>query len=257
MKLTLLKILFAGISSTVSTDLNAEQNFSMLSSKMEATLYNLNDTTRLNEQQHAIVAIAALTAKGDLKALESSLNTGLESGLTVNQIKEVLIQVYAYAGFPRSIRGLQTFMIVLDERKTRGIIDVTGNDASPIIDDSSRYERGKAILEKLTGITDNGPKAGYAAFAPIIEKFLKEHLFADIFERDILTYSERELATISVLSSIGGVEPMLTSHMSICLNVGIKPEQLRQFVRIIGQVIGENEAAAADSVLNNVLKIVK
>ncbi|RFS26737.1 carboxymuconolactone decarboxylase [Chitinophaga silvatica] len=214
----------------------------------------MNDTLTLNAKQKAVVAIAALTAKGDLPALKSSLSQGLESGLTVNQIKEVLIHIYAYAGFPRSIRGLQTFMTILDERKANGIVDIVGIDASPINEDSSKYNRGKQVLENLTGVTDNLSKTGYAAFAPTIEKFLKEHLFADIFERDILSYSERELATISVLSSIGEVEPMLYSHLNICLNVGLKPGQLHQFVGIINQIIGANESIVAQRVLDEVLK---
>ncbi|MBT6763567.1 MAG: carboxymuconolactone decarboxylase family protein, partial [Prolixibacteraceae bacterium] len=95
---------------------------------------------------------------------------------------------------------------------------------------------------------------GYAAFAPVIEVFLKEHLFADIFDRDILTYAERELVTISVISAIGGAEPMLRSHLSICLNVGFTPEQLNEFVGIIKSTAGKKEAKAAQSVLNEVLK---
>ncbi|WET67756.1 hypothetical protein [Sphingobacterium sp.] len=55
----------------------------------------------------------------------------------------------------------------------------------------AKYDRGKAILEQLTGVAEKDPKTGYAAFAPTIELFLKEHLFADIFERDILTHAER------------------------------------------------------------------
>ena len=43
----------------------------------------------------------------------------------------------------------------------------------------------------------------YAEFAPVMKRFLKEHLFADIFERDVLTYDERELATVSILAAIG------------------------------------------------------
>jgi len=99
-----------------------------------------------------------------------------------------------------------------------------------------------------------GPQSGYAAFAPVIEIFLKEHLFADIFDRDVLTFAERELATISALSSLGGVEPMLRSHLAICLNLGFTPEQLNEFVGIIKSTAGKKEAKAAGAVLNEVLK---
>lgn len=207
----------------------------------------------LDLKQQAIVRISALTGKGELDKLKDELYVGLESGLTVNQIKEDLVHVYAYAGFPRSIRGLQTFMTVLEERKSKGIADVIGADASPINDQRSKYKRGKAILDSLLGVEQNGPQTGYSAFAPIIEIFLKEHLFADIFERDVLSYTERELATVSVLAGIGGVEPMLQSHLKICLNVGFTANQLQQFIKIIKQTVGKKEAKAAQKVLDEVL----
>lgn len=213
-----------------------------------------NGIQNLSKKQQAIVSIGSVTAKGDLTKLITELNAGLDAGLTINQIKEVLIHVYAYAGFPRSLRGLQTFMAVLEDRKAKGIEDVMGAEASPIVDDRSKYERGKAILEKLSGVAETGPKTGYAAFAPTIEVFLKEHLFADIFERDVLTYQERELLTVSVLCGVGGLEPMLRSHFNLCLNVGLRPDQLQEFVGIIGQVVGQKEATSAQIVLDEVLK---
>lgn len=209
---------------------------------------------QLSPKQQSIIAIAAVTAKGDLIKLKPVLNTALDAGLTINEIKETIVHLYAYTGFPRSLRGLQTFMAVLEERKAKGINDKKGAEASPINDGRSKYERGKAILEELTGVQETGPKTGYAAFAPEIEVFLKEHLFADIFERDVLTYVERELVTVSVLSSIGGVEPMLRSHLNICLNVGITPSQLQQFIKTIKSTIGIKEAKVAQSVLEEVLK---
>lgn len=212
---------------------------------------------QLTTKQQSIIQIAAFTAKGELQALNPALNKGLDSGLTINQIKEVLVHLYAYCGFPRSIRGLQTFMEVLSERKSKGINDKTGAEASPIPEEQSKNERGKKVLGELTKSPQDGPLSGYSAFAPVIDRFLKEHLFADIFERDVLTYAERELVTISVLSSIGGVEPMLRSHLSICLNVGIAPAQLNEFVGIIRSTVGEKEANDAQTVLNEVLKSAK
>jgi 4-carboxymuconolactone decarboxylase len=218
---------------------------------------NANERVALNPKEQSIIAIAALTAKGDLSSLKSALNVGLEAGLTINQIKEAIVHLYAYCGFPRSIRGLQTFMEVLNERKTRGMNDLLGAEASPIHDERSKYERGREVLGKLTGAPQDGPITGYSAFAPVMDVFLKEHLFADIFERDVLTYSERELVTISVISSIGGAEPMLRSHLNICLNVGLTPGQLKQFVNIIRTNIGENEGNSAQRVLDEVLNVQK
>lgn len=222
---------------------------------MTTTAIARSDTSQnLSAKQQAIVRIAAITAKGNLPKLKIELNAGIEAGLTVNEIKEALIHLYAYCGFPRSIRGLQTFIEVLDERKTNGITDKIGKDASPINEEGSKYQRGKEILEALTKKPQSDTLTGYSAFAPVIDTFLKEHLFADIFERDVLTYAQRELVTVSVLSSIGAVEPMLRSHLNICLNVGLTAGQLQQFVRVIKSTIGKKEANVVQKVLDEVLK---
>jgi 4-carboxymuconolactone decarboxylase len=215
---------------------------------------SISDNEMLSSKEQSLVTIASLTANGDLTRLTNALHAGLDAGLTINEIKETLVHLYAYCGFPRSIRGLQTFMAVLDERKAKGIQDKIGNDPSPINKEGNKYERGKKILGELTNAPQDGPLTGYGAFAPVIDTFLKEHLFADIFERDVLTYAQRELVTISVLSALGGAEPMLRSHMSICLNVGITPQQLTHFVSVIEPAVGKEKADTAKSVLNEVLK---
>ena len=210
--------------------------------------------SNLSAKEKSIITIASLTAKGDLVTLKSELNKGLEAGLTVNEVKEVLVHTYAYCGFPRSIRGLQTFMEVLNERKTKGINDESGKEASPIKEDGNKYQRGKTILEQLTKTQQPNTLTGYSAFAPVIDTFLKEHLFSDIFERDVLTYAQRELVTISVISSIGDAEPMLKGHLSISLNVGISPEQLKEFIGVIQPIIGRKKTKAAKETVNEVLK---
>lgn len=228
--------------------------FILLLSLMNTVIAQTDTKKFLKAKQIATVRISAITARGDLSRLQTELHAGLDAGLTVNQIKEAIVHLYAYAGFPRSIRGLQTFMSILNERSARGINDQAGPESTPVNYQLTKYERGKATLEQLIGIRESGPKTGYAAFSPIIEVFLKEHLFADIFERDILSFAERELVTISVLSSIGGSEPMLRSHFNICLNVGLSPAQLQQFVNVIKLSFGKKEAKSAQIVLDELLK---
>ena len=198
---------------------------------------------KLTLRQQSIAQIAFYTGKGDLENLKPALASGLDNGMAVNEIREVLIHAYAYCGFPRSLRALQTFIAVLDKRKAQGIEDVTGKDASPVNDSRSRYERGRDILAEISGVPADAPKPAYAEFAPVIEQFLKEHLFADLFERDVLTYAERELATVSVIAALGeSVEPMLHSHISICRKLGMTKEQLDQVL-----FMAKNNAAACQA----------
>ena len=71
----------------------------------------------LSATHQAIVPIAAFAAAGDIARLNAALNQGLDAGLTVSEAKEVLVQLYAYAGFPRSLNALTELMKVVDARK--------------------------------------------------------------------------------------------------------------------------------------------
>lgn len=203
----------------------------------------------LTAREQAIVAVASYTGKGDLEHLKLALVEALEAGMTINEINEVLIHAYAYCGFPRSLRAIQTFVQVVNARKANGMNDPIGREASVVNDNRSRYERGRDILAEISGTPASAPKAGYAIFAPTVERFLKEHLFADLFERDLLTYRERELATVSILAGVGGVEPMAVGHMSVCLHLGITSGQLSALLNIVEMNLGASYSEPLRKVL--------
>lgn len=207
-------------------------------------------TTTLNTKQRAIISIAAFTAAGNLDKLKASLEEGLEACLTVNEIKEILVQMYAYAGFPRSLNGLGTFMVVMEARKEKGIKDETGKEAAPLPTDKSSLEFGTENQTQLVGQPVTGPLFD---FAPAIDQYLKAHLFGDIFQRDVLDWSERELATIAALANIKGVNSQLQAHFAIGLNNNITPEQLYDFVSVLDTACGPEVAANAKGVLEQVL----
>lgn len=219
----------------------------------EANAQSTQVKDSLSLQHQSLVKIAGWAAIGNLSKLENALNEGLDAGLTINELKESLVHLYAYCGFPRSIRGLQTLMNVLEHRKRKGMNDPQGKEASVIVASGTKYERGKSVLAQLTKMHSNSSVAGYAEFAPVIDVFLKEHLFADLFERDVLSYAHRELVTISLLAALGGVEPMLKGHLSIGLNVGWSKQQLLHWMKLIESTFGEKEAVAAKVVLEEIL----
>jgi alkylhydroperoxidase/carboxymuconolactone decarboxylase family protein YurZ len=210
-----------------------------------------NKNQQLDARQQGIVTISALTATGDLENLRKALNGGLDSGLTVNEIKEILAQMYAYAGFPRSLNGINTFMTVLEERKKKGIKDAEGKTATPITG-GDKYERGRKTLETLTGQPQTKPAKGFGEFSPTIDRFLKEHLFADIFDSDVLNYRQRELATISALAAMTGVEPQLESHLSMGMNTGLTESELRQVFDLIEKNVNKQQAESGRNSLTKI-----
>ena len=211
----------------------------------------------LTEKQKGIVLMAAFTAKGDLEKLKPAISKGLDAGLTINECKEVFVHAYAYCGFPRSIQGLNTLIATLDERKAKGIKDNIGREATRV-KDTNKYETGWKNLAKLGGRSAEGPiekpTTGYGAFSPEIDRFLKEHLFADLFSRDVLTFAERELITISVLIALGmGVEPMLGSHLGLTMKQGVTKNQIEEVFALVEKSVSKTDADAARKVFSEML----
>jgi 4-carboxymuconolactone decarboxylase len=205
----------------------------------------------ISAQHAAIGSIGAFTAVGDVNRLKTALNKGLDAGVTINQIKEVLVQMYAYAGFPRALNGIGTFMTVLDERKARGITDATGPEPTPLPEGTDVLELGTKNQTELSGAPVTGPMF---EFAPAIDQYLKTHLFGDVFARDNLDWRSREVATIAALAALTGTQPQLQSHFNIGLNTGLTEAQLRGLVQVLRAEVGQQQGDAAEKILDQVLQ---
>lgn len=225
------------------TKMNAQQNFT-----------NQN----LNTKEESLVKISALTAVGNIEDLKIQLNQGLDEGLTINEIKEALVQLYAYCGFPRSLNAINSFKTVLDDRKLKGINDIEGKKIIVENNVADKYEQGRKTLEKLSKTPQTRPAKGFGEFAPRIDAFLKEHLFADVFASDVLTYQQRELVTISALASLTGVESQLQSHINIGKNTGISENQLVQLADLIQDSVSKTQANTVREIIGKpIVPIIK
>lgn len=185
----------------------------------------------LSARQQAIPLIAAFMASSDMPRLNAALNRGLDAGLTLSEAKEVLVQLYAYAGFPRSLNALGELLKVVEARKQRGIQDAPGQEPGRPVDiGTDLLAAGKANQTEISGGPVQGPVFD---FAPVINQFLQAHLFGAIFERANLDWQSRELATVGALAATPGVEAQLRSHMRASLRVGLTAAQLRQLTRAL------------------------
>jgi alkylhydroperoxidase/carboxymuconolactone decarboxylase family protein YurZ/quinol monooxygenase YgiN len=211
---------------------------------------NTVTTKELSLQEKSVVIISALTATGDLESLKKQLNAGLDAGLTINEIKEIQVQLYAYCGFPRSLNGLNTFKQVLEERMAKGITDTVGKAVSVAPRTTDKYEQGRKVLEILTKTPQAKPAPGFGEFAPRIDAFLKEHLFADVFDSEVLTYQQRELVTISALAAMAGVESQLKSHVGMGKNTGITEVELVQVADLIEKYISRTQANTLRTIIS-------
>ena len=201
----------------------------------------------LTARQQAIPLIATSMAVGNMEKLNAALNQGLDAGLTVNETKEILVQLYAYTGFPRSLNALAELMKVVEARKAHGINDVQGKEpATPVPVGDELRRVGTANQTTISGAPVQGPLFD---FAPVINQFLQTHLFGDIFARDSLDWQSRELATVGALAAMPGVESQLLAHLKASLRVGLSAGQLRQLAQGLRDNGDADAAARAEKAL--------
>jgi alkylhydroperoxidase/carboxymuconolactone decarboxylase family protein YurZ len=129
------------------------------------------------------------------------------------------------------------------------------------ISEALNMDKNQALSAKQQGII---PIAAFTANgdmeklkSAVIDTFLKEHLFADIFARDNLDYQSRELATISALASMTGTEGQLRFHLGAAMNTGLTEAQMTDFISVLEAKVGKTEAESAREVLTTVLNIRK
>jgi alkylhydroperoxidase/carboxymuconolactone decarboxylase family protein YurZ len=205
----------------------------------------------LSATQQALMPIAAFAAVGDMARLDRALNQGLDAGLSISDAREVLVQLYAYAGFPRSLNALTELMKVLDARRQRGIRDAPGREPGRAIPKGDALRAaGTANQTRLVGQPVQGP---IFEFAPAIGEYLQSHLFGAIFERDNLDWQSRELATVAMLSALPGAEAQLQSHMAMSMNTGLTARQMQQAVQVLDEHVGADSGQRAREALARVL----
>jgi len=236
---------------TLGLGLSAAPGYAQNSVEPQAMTRAPANADTLSAKQQTIPLIAAFMASSDMPKLNATLNQALDTGMTISEAKEILVQLYAYVGFPKSLNALGELLKVVETRKQRGIQDASGREPSRAVPTGDELiVAGTANQTKIAG----GPvKNAVTDFAPIINQYLQAHLFGDIFERDNLDWQSRELATVGALAATPGVEAQLRSHMRASMRVGLTAAQLRQLTQVLAERGDTQAAERADAALKQAL----
>ncbi|AIQ39352.1 carboxymuconolactone decarboxylase family protein [Paenibacillus sp. FSL R7-0297] len=91
---------------------------------------------------------------------------------------------------------------------------------------TERYERGWKKLMEVDGTGGAKVIESLKDISPDLGKFVIEFAFGDIYSREGLDLRQRQLVTLSSLTTLGGCEPQLTVHINAALNVGLSPKEV-------------------------------
>jgi alkylhydroperoxidase/carboxymuconolactone decarboxylase family protein YurZ len=144
-------------------------------------------------------------------------------------------------------------MAVMDERKAKGIEDIVGQEPGPVPPDFDKDECGAKVRATLAGRQTDISNAKWQLFSPVIDTFLKEHLFADIFVRDVISHQDRELVTIAALANMTGTGGQLRFHPGAAMNTGLTEPQMKDFISVPRTRVGETQDDGAQEILTEVL----
>ena len=177
--------------------------------------------------------VAALTAMGTAAPqLKVHIHAALHVGCTPEEIREIIIQMCVYAGFPATLNAMGTFMEVLKE---------TGQAFSktPVHPGSKgRYERGKDMLSQIASDQEQVLKDTFDSINLDITRYVIEFGYGDIYSRGILTTKDRQVATIAALAAKGTAPSQLRFHIGGGLRVGLSETEIVEIMLLVSIYAG-------------------
>ena len=199
-------------------------------------------TSALPERVLYLCACVAWAAKGDLEHLETAVPQALDHGVTINELKDAFAQLYAYAGFPRSLNALGVLEKILnDQMVNKKMVNEKMTKWSwgkPFVrptvwDDAAEALRTGTAMQTR----DEGGTPWDYTFCPQADYYMKSHLFGDIYASDQLTPAVRELVTVAALSAMDGVTPQFEGHKECAVFMGNTPEQVAELCHWLSHVM--------------------
>lgn len=193
----------------------------------------------LNKRDRSLIVIAVLTSINQLNQLRVHVRGGINHGLSPVEIREVVIHLCAYAGFPRALDAMAVVNEVL-VKMGHATEDEKLSPAKKL----DRLERQTLGVEGLNSISGGAylanPEEGLAALRSQLGDLgtmAAEFLFAEIWSREELSKRDRSLISVTALIALGRMEE-LDIHIPGAIHHGVSKEELKELMLMISAYVG-------------------
>jgi 4-carboxymuconolactone decarboxylase len=92
--------------------------------------------------------------------------------------------------------------------------------------ESERFRRGWERLIEVDAAGGEQVIESLQNVAPDLGRYVVEFAYGDIYMRPALDLRQRQLVTISALTTLGGAEPQVAVHVNAGLNVGLTAREI-------------------------------
>lgn len=213
----------------------------------------------LSLKSREFATLAMVTALGNQpNSVQAHVEGALRAGATETEIKELLMQMTVYAGYPKTLSAVTAAQSVFTNLKQRGI-----PAASPQPDlesrrqaesNEARYRRGLDALNQISKASGEAVVKSFEDIAPDLGRYIVEFSYGDVFSRPNLDLKTRELATVAALTGLSTTasELPLKVHVNGALNVRASRQEIIEaimhMIPYVGFVKVQQATALAETV---------
>ena len=175
----------------------------------------------LDDKQRELITLVVLTTNQTLPQLKAHVGAALNVGLTPVEIKEAVYQCAPYIGFPKTLNAIHEVNEVFKAKNIALPIE-----SQKTVDEENRFEKGLATQVELFGDVISKMRENAPENQKHMQDYLSAFCFGDFYTRNGLDLKTRELLTLCIISTIGGCESQVRSHVLGNKNVGNDKETL-------------------------------
>lgn len=176
--------------------------------------------------------ISVLVYTGDSRRLRREIAGALRGGAEAETLREVVLQSYLFAGYPRCINALGVLASIAPPHAR-----------APVRRDLDAWRaRGERLCRRVYGRTYERMIETMRRLHPDLADWIVWEGYGKVLSRPRLDARVRELCVIPVLAA-GGMVPQLRSHLAGARNCGATAAEVREALAIGLRALPSPEAA--------------
>lgn len=204
----------------------------------------------LSMEQRSLVTISIITVLRRDDNLRGHILSGLDVGLTPEQIVEIMLQLIFYTGAPIANTALGIANSVFEERGIQ--VDpyrVYDTKEAP----EELYRRGLAKRREVMGDGAAGNFLDGDEVDQDWERYLLEYVWGSVWTRPGLDLQSRCICTLTALTIVG-TDQAIRAYVGAALRVGLTEAQIREIFFHLTFYIGAPLARKAKALAEEVFK---
>ncbi|WP_141604056.1 carboxymuconolactone decarboxylase family protein [Terrilactibacillus laevilacticus] len=175
----------------------------------------------LDDKQRELITLVVLATNQTLPQFKAHVGAALNFGVTPVEIKEAIYQCAPYIGIPKTLNAINEANEVFKAKNIELPIE-----SQKQVDEDNRFDKGLATQVEIFGDVISKMQESAPANQKHIQEYLSAFCFGDFYTRGGLDLKTRELLTLCIVSSLGGCEGQVKSHVLGNKNVGNNKETL-------------------------------